>query len=381
MSESRWHVSPLMLQLIDVAVAVTLFFVALDGLMDAQAQNYLRSPQPYLGWHPQDNGLLSLAAAATTLPVILRRRWPLPAWALTTLGQVYSMGPVLHIQDSGLTIGGLAAYLLCLYTVSARHGWTVSIVVGAASTVWAAAHADADIVLPLLVPAVVAVGRFAQARRRTLARLETQAEQALAAQAVAEERLRIARELHDVVAHHMSAIAIQAEAVRIQADGDAVLLAAGLADVRAVSLEALSDMRQIVGALREAAPPGLERLAELVESARAAGLTVEVSGPPDGIAAETGAAAYRIVQEALSNAMRHAPGSAVSVKVRRTDAALLVHVANRPPARPPTSGGEGGHGLKGMRERVTLLGGTLEAGPTPEGGFAVTASLPDRRTP
>lgn len=71
------------------------------------------------------------------------------------------MGPVLHIQDSGLTIGGLAAYLLCLYTVSARHGWTVSIVVGAASMVWTAAHADADIILPLLVPSVVAVGRFA----------------------------------------------------------------------------------------------------------------------------------------------------------------------------------------------------------------------------
>ncbi|MGJ6969849.1 sensor histidine kinase [Streptosporangium sp. G11] len=153
------------------------------------------------------------------------------------------------------------------------------------------------------------------------------------------------------------------------------------ADVRAVSLEALSDMRQIVCALREAAPPGLERLAELVESARAAGLTVEVSGPPGGIAAETGAAAYRIAQEALSNAMRHAPARRCRWRCGgRTRSCSSTWPTGRPPVPRPPAAREV-TGLKGMRKRVTPLGGTLEVGPTPEGGFAITATLPDRRTP
>jgi len=206
-----------------------------------------------------------------------------------------------------------------------------------------------------------------------------------------EERTRIARELHDVVAHHMSLMAIRAESAphRLAALPDPVRAEFGA--LSGSAREALADMRRLLGVLRSDQPtgrapqPGLPDLPGLIDSARQAGMAVELIAPPalDRVPPGTGVCAYRIVQEALSNAGRHAAGTPVTVSVRHDAGTVTLQVTNGPgvPAGPrangPRANGHGpGHGLAGMRERAELLGGSLSAGPTPDGGFAVSAVLP-----
>lgn len=200
-------------------------------------------------------------------------------------------------------------------------------------------------------------------------------------------------------------IAIQAEAVPLRARGDSGQLEAGLAEIRELSLKALAEMRRVLGVLRDengardtAPQPGLEALEELLETSRAAGLNASlyVSGTLTDLPEAVSLSAYRIVQESLSNAMRHAPGASVTIRVERLPGELRLRAANGPArpglAVPAREGGEdphehtgnkdtpkaagGGQGLLGMRERAAMLGGTLEAGPTDDGGFAVSATLP-----
>ncbi|MCW2933204.1 MAG: putative two-component system sensor kinase [Actinomycetia bacterium] len=233
--------------------------------------------------------------------------------------------------------------------------------------------------------------------RLELAEVADRAEVEAGRRAVLEERARIAREMHDVVAHHLSLIAVRAEAApyRLQLAGDA---RAEFGELGGTAREALTEMRRLLGVLRtgEAAErdpqPRLGDLPGLVAAARGAGLAVEMSrrGPLDGLPAPVGVCAYRIVQESLSNAGRHAPGSAISVTVDVEPAAVRLKIRNGPPdaARngagahgPAASGRRPGHGLAGMRERVTLLRGTFSAGPAPGGGFEVAAELPTGERP
>jgi signal transduction histidine kinase len=202
---------------------------------------------------------------------------------------------------------------------------------------------------------------------------------------VLEERSRIARELHDVVAHHMSVIAIQAEAAPYRVPDPPKELTSSFADIRANALQALAELRRVLGVLRaerdddQAAPqPTLGGLGELVAGARGAGLAVEtaVGGTPRPLPTGVEVSAYRIVQEALSNAMRHAPGSRVRVELAYTPAALRLCVVNGPPRAAASTLPGPGHGLLGMRERAAMLGGELTAAPTAGGGYAVTAVLP-----
>jgi signal transduction histidine kinase len=220
---------------------------------------------------------------------------------------------------------------------------------------------------------------------RRLAEQEQISQAERARRVVLEERTRIARELHDVVAHHMSVIAIQAEAAPYRVADPPGELTRSLADIRAGALQALDELRRVLGVLRaepdgdRAAPqPTLDRLGELVAGVRGAGLVVEtaLAGAPQALPAGVEVSAYRIVQEALSNAMRHAPGSWARVELAYEPAALRLRIVNGPPrtAAPRLPGL--GHGLLGMRERAAMLGGELTAGPTPEGGYAVTAVLP-----
>jgi signal transduction histidine kinase len=216
--------------------------------------------------------------------------------------------------------------------------------------------------------------------------------------AVLEERARIAREMHDVVAHHLSLIAVRAEAAPYRLDRLASDARAEFGELGGTAREALTEMRRLLGVLRtgEAAEqgpqPGLGDLPGLVAAARGAGLTVEMSrrGPLDGLSAPVGVCAYRIVQESLSNAGRHAPGAAISVTVDVESTTVRLKICNGSPGAarngagahaPAASGHRGGHGLAGMRERVTLLGGTFSAGPAPGGGFEVTAELPTGERP
>jgi len=245
--------------------------------------------------------------------------------------------------------------------------------------------ASATIVFTAAAIAVDSIGSRLRAQR-ALADQTERAEDERARRAVLEERTRIARELHDVVAHHMSLIAVRAETAPYRLTGLPELAQAEFGSLSEVAREALAEMRRLLGVLRDDQPaalapqPELADLPSLVDTARQAGLAVELSVPaalgrvPPGV----GVCAYRIVQESLSNASQHAPGAAVTVSVDHDSGAVLLRVANGPggPADPARNERGPGHGLTGMRERVALLGGSLSAGPSPDGGFVVSAVLP-----
>jgi signal transduction histidine kinase len=343
-------------------------------------------------WHDTSGNGHYLMAAAVALPIALRDRWPLAAWRTAFLALPYSVWLIATIGvrpgDPPYTFLMAASYLLVTYSVAVRCERRITIAVWALSVLAAwIIHPNSMAVATILVTVTVLFGYNVRVRRNATARLvveERRTQEAIGAQSVLEERARIARELHDVVAHHMSVIAIQAEAVPLKAAGDPAQLEAGLADIRALSLEAIAQLRQVLGVLRDedgrtdtTPQPGLDRVEELIANARAAGLVVLAKRPDslDGLPTAVGLSAYRIVQESLSNAMRHAPGATVVVDIGRDDGGLRLHITNGPgvsPAGPPGAG----QGLIGMRERAALLGGTLDVGPVPVGGFQVTATLP-----
>jgi signal transduction histidine kinase len=340
-------------------------------------------------------GTLILVAFVTSAPVVLRTRFPLIAWgasALTIIGTYVVLPPRMQVS-SAYPPSAEVVYGLCLYAVAVRCkprivlGVTILTELGAAAIEprsFAAAFFLTAI--PLLLGVVVRIWRNGE-RRLAEQELRHSGERALL-----EERQRIARELHDVVAHHMSVIAIQAEAAPYKTADPPPELVECFGDIRSSALTGLAELRRVLGVLRTdrpdtAPPPGLADLTALLESAGNGGVSVTAatSGEPVTLPEGVDLSAYRIVQEALSNAMRHAPGSRVTVRVSygrdqvgldiRNDAgSRAVGVAAGPAA---TVGGDrGGHGIIGMRERTAMLGGSLDAGPTDDGGFHVSAILP-----
>jgi signal transduction histidine kinase len=227
-----------------------------------------------------------------------------------------------------------------------------------------------------------------QQSRRVIAEQEEVNELERARRAVLEERARIAREMHDVVAHHMSMIAVQAETAPYRVADLPDTARAELATIATAARSALADMRRLLGVLRQedddtprAPQPGLADIPDLVATAKRAGVPVTLAMPAgDGVPEAVGLTAYRIVQEALANAARHAPGGPVRVAGRVQDGRLELAVRNGPAVpgiAPSALPGEGhGHGLMGMRERATLLGGTLSAGRDENGGYTIAAMLP-----
>ncbi|MFN8168337.1 MAG: histidine kinase [Candidatus Nanopelagicales bacterium] len=218
------------------------------------------------------------------------------------------------------------------------------------------------------------------------ARVAEQTREEEAQRRVTEERLRIARELHDVVAHHIAVINVQSGVARHLLTTDPHAAAEALGHVRDESAVVLAEMSTVLGLLRgdaggaaaDAQPaPGLAQVDALVDSVRRSGTTVTLrtSGSPRELTPSTDLAAYRIVQESLTNAGKHGHGPA-SVAVEFRDDALVIEVANEVAPGAATAGSDGGHGLVGMRERVAAVGGTLDAGARPDGRFVVHAELP-----
>ena len=253
--------------------------------------------------------------------------------------------------------------------------------------------ADFVVMGPLLAAAWI-VGRLVrshalQARRLVELTGVLEREQAENARlAIAHERVRIARELHDVVAHSVSVIVVQAGAERLTLGEERPATREVLRGIERTGREALVEMRRLVGVLRrgddelELAPqPTLARLDELVEHLRQAGLSVEltVEGEPAELAPGVDVSAHRIVQEALTNTLKHAGPARASVLVRYGRRLLELEVADDGAGEPPFEGN--GHGLIGMRERIALHGGELEVGSRSGGGFAVRASFPLGRAP
>jgi len=236
-----------------------------------------------------------------------------------------------------------------------------------------------DLVVTFGVPFLL--GRITFNRRRRIVREREVATR----EAVAAERAAIARELHDVVAHHMSVMVVQAGAARAVGARDPAATAEALRQIEASGRTGLAEMRRLLAVLKaeedgngRAPQPGLARLGELLDAMRASGLPVGavVEGTPRPLSPGVDLSAYRIVQEALTNALRHAGGASARVVVRYEPDAVQLEIGDDGPGPPEESEASGGHGLIGMRERVQLFGGEFVAGPRPGGGFLVHARLP-----
>ena len=364
-------------------------------------------------------GLVGVGALAASTTVPMAFLGPAAAAAAICAASVLSLAAF-----GTLTVAGLAALLIVLYRLG-RNGvssWGAArflapalalpfVVLALAGT----GHAGSEervlvVLLASLAPAAALAGIAQQARGEALA--HSAARQAVAGTLLEHtargERARIARELHDVVAHHISMIAVQAETARLATPGMPAAGAQRLLQIGDTARASLTEMRRLLGVLREDQlgadrlgadrlgadrlgadrypQPGLRQLNELVDEARSASgaaARLIVSGPPATLDPGVELAAYRIVQEALTNARRHAPGAAVDVELRYTSDALRLRIRDNGPGQPlasplaPVPAREaGGHGLAGMRERAAAAGGDLRTGTAPGGGFLIEATLP-----
>jgi signal transduction histidine kinase len=336
-----------------------------------------------------------------TLPLIVRRRWPIPVLVVTLAAT--TLHASLAPTEAGLTesLGSLVA----LFTVAEHYERRISIpaalVVLAAFGLLLVTKAGVPAVLSSLVQTELivlvawALGDWAQTRRRygsaiaETARLEAATAEIRADRARQEERERIARELHDIVTHHVSVMVIQAGAAQTALERHPEQTRTALEAIERTGRAALVDMRRMLGILGQASAdagdagrqpmPDLQRLGALVDEVRAAGLPVELAIEGDAPALDAGVAltVYRVIQEALTNTLKHATGARATVHLRYTPEAVEVEVSDvgGHGQRDLGEAGSGGHGIVGMRERVAVFGGTLEAGPR-TGGYAVTARLP-----
>ncbi|WP_374223015.1 sensor histidine kinase [Streptomyces sp. MBT65] len=336
--------------------------------------------------------VLLLLTLASTLPLALVLGSAGPARSGTAVA--VSTACVLSLVPFGiLTVGGVVAQLVCVYVLG-RAGATRlgGLLVLPYVVIALGSHEEPTRIVAVLVAtlasAAAATGIAHHVRSTALAHSAT--EQAFAdtllEHAARGERARIARELHDVVAHHISMIAVQAETGRLTTRGLPPEGADRFLAIGDTARTALTEMRRLLGVLREDADtgvqrrpqPGLRQLVDLVDESRdAAGSRTRliVSGPVAALDPGIEVTAYRIVQEALTNARRHAPGAAVDVELRYSEQDLAVRVRDNGPG--PTAV-LSGHGLLGMRERAATVGGTLRTGPAPGGGFLVEARLPVR---
>jgi signal transduction histidine kinase len=327
----------------------------------------------------------AFVALGSTVPLAWRRTHPVAATVAATL--------VWLVPTDGYVLVGYVAAFFLYYSVGAHvadlrvvaavatFGLAVSVV--ATALAGAAVGEYAGAILAVVAPTGVGVLVRGQRRRareleEIAGHLERERDQR-ARIAVAEERARIARELHDIVSHAVSLIAVQADAAEAALDHDPDLARRPLETVRASAREALDEMRRLLGVLRadgagpEREPlPGLADVAALAEDA---GATLAVEGEPRRLPQSADLAAFRIVQEALTNARKHAPGAPVSVLLRWRPDALEIDVRDRGPG-PSGEPSADAHGLLGMRERVRLHGGELRAGAAEGGGFEVHAVLP-----
>jgi signal transduction histidine kinase len=338
-----------------------------------------------------------LAALGVVVPTALAIRHPLLGWRIGWLALL--LVPLLDAHWWGGLPWDPVQILVLLAVLCAagiRHGrralcwlWALTLVPWwfwmVRDGLSAVTAALGSVAFGAIAVAVDSVG----SRQRAQAALTGQTEAAeveRARRAVLEERTRIARELHDVVAHHMSLMAIRAESAPHRLGKLPDPVRAEFGRLSGSARDALADMRRLLSVLRSDQPaarapqPGLPDLPGLIDTTRQAGMAVEMSPlpAPDHVPPSAGVCAYRIIQEALSNAGRHAAGAPVTVSVRHDADTLTLSVTNGPqtPAKPRTNGHRPGHGLAGMQERAELLGGSLSAGRAPDGGFAVSAVLP-----
>lgn len=338
-------------------------------------------------------------AVACSVPLAWRRTHPVPAAILAAIAANLA-GALVAPTQGPFTV--FVAYTVALYSLgvhaSSRAGiGTIAAVTLAGLGTWAvvAVRVDGSYYgdwIPALVWGVATwtIGRVIRSRNRRTRQLERltaelEAErEARAREAVTVERARIARELHDVVAHNVSVMGVQAAAARRVLDGDQPDVRRALEAIESTGRETVDEMRRMLGVLRSdgdelglAPQPSLRELDALVEQVRSAGLDVHlrVEGTPFPLPAGLDLSAYRILQEGLTNALKHAAPARVDVAVRYAERVVEIEISDDGAGADRGSVG-GGHGLVGMRERVALFGGELRAGRRTEGGWSLRAVLP-----
>lgn len=360
-----------------LAAALTVFVQA-DIWTD---DGYLTGSKPFLAF----------TSLVMTAPLAWRRRFPFGV-ALVVSGAIVLQVIVEH--GSHPPDGPFLAWIVTSYSVAAHAGFRRALAGGAlliiAVDLWAYNTGDDLVFIPVILAGFWIAGRVVRSRNVLAAQLaertrELEGEREERAKlAVAEERARIARELHDVVSHTLGVIVLQAGAERVAPDESSARETLG--SIERSGREALAEMGRLVGMLRsdeaeERMPqPGLARLDEVVERVREAGIDVElvVEGEPRMLPASVDVSAFRIVQEALTNVVRHSKSSRARVLLRWEPTTLEIQVADDgvgPPAESNRRKG-GGHGLVGIRERVALFGGLLATGRSELGGYLLTARLP-----
>jgi signal transduction histidine kinase len=343
--------------------------------------------------HPSP-GALALVAVAC-LALIWRRQWPVAVLGISTAAVgIFSL--LGYVNGAALLAPAIAVYTVATQVNAWRAaGMALATMVVLLATTGAAnpfgqVTGGGFYLIPFLILAALLAGIAVANRRAYVASIQDRAQQDARRQVV-EERLRIARELHDVVAHTMATINVQAgSAAHVLATRPEVA-AEALQAIKAASKDGLRELRAILNVLRQAddadptqPAPGLAQLDSLVAGARRAGLetSLTVTGEPVPLPAGADLAAYRIIQESLTNTIRHAGPATAAVSVSYAADAVRIEVTDtglgQPAEAAMTGPGSGGHGLAGMRERAAAVGGSVETGPSPGGGFRVTARLPLR---
>jgi signal transduction histidine kinase len=335
--------------------------------------------------------------AGQGLPLAWRRIRPVVVAAVVV---VASAGYGLVVVPAPPYAGWVALFAVAAHVPGFRqamvYGGAVAAALVGGVVAAAVVHPEGrnELVALLLVTLIVLLaGGLTRAERDRLSALRERAaslereQDAVRGQAALEERLRIARDLHDLVGHGLSAIAVQSGTARVALDaGDRDAVRTALGHVEETSRSAMREMRAVVGVLRERSPtaaqsaPGLDGVPTLLEQAGRAGVRAALDpvGDLGSVPPVVGRCAYRVVQEALTNVIRHAPGAAATVRLEARDGWLHVEVTDRGGTRAGKDPASGGHGLVGMRERVEMLHGTVQAGPRDGGSWAVRASLPLR---
>ncbi len=349
------------------------------------------TPRAQSGWGGP-HALEVLSAFLISAPLLWRRRYPIAVLALVFVGALIDVAAVAPRQPGFEPFVAMVVAYYSLGAHASEHRSTIALVVSLAlgAVPSAILHQAPGNVVPVVVWTFAAwiVGRIIRAWRGRAVALE-QANRELAESrelqaevAVAVERGRIARELHDVIAHNVSMIVVQAGAAARVLEGQQPHVRSALEAIETTGRATVDEMRRLLGVLRQsgdglalAPQPGLDELRHLVANVRAAGLPVElnVEGTPAQLPPGLELTAYRIAQEALTNSLKHAGAARAELTVRYQPAAVEIEV--RDDGTGSVNGNGGGHGLVGMRERAALWGGRLEAGRT-EGGWLVRATLP-----
>jgi len=364
--------------------------VVLDRLL-ATALTLMAQLQVWLGHgHGIEHHRIPAAAVAllSTTSVAARRRFPFE------VGIVVPWAAALQIAFWGdpqifpASIGYLCAlYALAVWTTQRRFGIGVGLIVASSAVVLVASkqRPSSTFSFTAVTLVVMVLVRRVLGERERRAQLAERERDLVAREAVVEERGRIARELHDAIAHNVSMMVVQAGAERRVLNGTTDGTREVLETIEHIGRGALTEMRRLVGMLRSdsgdplAPQPGLADLATLTAQVRDAGLAVDlrIDGEPRALPVGIELSAYRIVQEALTNALKHAGEARAAVRVRYCADSLELEIIDDGTGSPvPVA--SGGHGLVGMRERVALYGGRLDAGQRPGGGFAVRVVLPIR---